>query len=92
MSVRERMETKLREALAPESLDIIDESHLHKGHVGARPEGETHFRAIIVAQAFEGLDRVARQKKVYQILADELAGPVHALTLRLSTPGDAEQA
>lgn len=89
MSVAERIESKLREALAPSRLSIVDESAKHAGHVGARPEGETHFQVEIVADAFAGLNRVARQRRVYEILAAELAGPVHALSLRALAPDEA---
>ena len=86
MSVAQMIRNKLTSALGPVQLEVIDESHLHAGHVGARPEGETHFRVIIVAAAFAGESRVARQRAIHQILADELAGPVHALSIRASAP------
>lgn len=88
MSVAETIKSKLIEALAPSELQVIDESHKHKGHRGARPEGETHFHVVIVAEQFAGMMRVARQRLVYGILADELAGPVHALSLETLAPGD----
>lgn len=90
MSVAETIERKLSAALAPAKLDIVDESHLHAGHAGAREEGESHFRVTIIAAAFENQNRVARQRQVYEILADELAGPIHALALSTLTPGEAE--
>jgi len=77
---------KLNAALAPVTLDIIDESSQHAGHVGARPEGETHFRLKIVSDTFTGKSRVERQRLVYQTLADELAGGVHALAMVTLTP------
>ena len=86
MSVADTIRAKLAQAFAPSALDVIDESHLHRGHVGARPGGETHFRVVMTAAAFEGLSRVERQRRVYDTLADELAGPVHALALKLDTP------
>ena len=86
MAVAQNIEDKLREAFAPSSLKVIDESHLHAGHVGARPEGETHFRVEVVAAAFADLRRVDRQRMIYQVLADELAGPVHALSVMASAP------
>ena len=86
MAVAKNIEDKLREAFAPSSLKVIDESHLHAGHVGARPEGETHFRVEVVAAAFADLSRVDRQRMIYQVLADELAGPVHALSVLASAP------
>ena len=89
MTVRDRITSKLTEALRPETLDVVDESHLHKGHAGARPEGETHFRVRIVAAAFRGLDRVAAHRIVYGALAEEIAGGVHALAILASAPEEA---
>lgn len=86
MKVAASIEAKLRSGLAPTRLAVIDESHLHHGHAGARPEGESHFRVEIVAAAFDGLSRVARQRRVYELLAGELAGPVHALSVTARTP------
>ena len=77
---------KLSEALAPTRLDIVDDSARHAGHVGARPEGETHFNVEIVSARFAGLSRVARQRLVYGVLADELRTDVHALALKTATP------
>jgi BolA protein len=91
MSVAETIKSKLTEALAPSELQVIDESHKHKGHRGARPEGETHFHVMVVADRFAGMMRVARQRLVYSILADELAGPVHALSLETLAPGEARR-
>jgi BolA protein len=81
MSVAETIRGKLTDRFAPTRLVILDESHRHAGHAGARPEGETHFAVTIVAAAFAGLARVARQRLVYETLADELATRVHALSL-----------
>ena len=86
MSVAESIENKLKEAFAPLVLNVIDESHLHAGHVGARPGGETHFRVEIVSDAFDGCSRVDRQRLVYDVLRDELAGPVHALSVAATPP------
>jgi BolA protein len=88
MSVATRIEEKLKAALAPAALEIIDESHLHAGHAGARPEGETHFRVKIVSSRFDGLSRVARHRLVNDILAEELAGPVHALAISARGAGE----
>ncbi len=88
MAVIDQIRDKLTDQLNPERLDLEDESHRHAGHVGARPEGETHFKVTIVTSAFEGQSRVARHKMVYDVLADELAGPVHALALKTLTPGE----
>lgn len=89
MRVASRVRAKLTAALAPERLEIIDESHRHAGHAGARPEGETHFRVEIVSAAFEGQPRVLRQRRVHEILADELKTDIHALSLVTLTPAEA---
>ncbi|MCF8467573.1 MAG: BolA family transcriptional regulator [Sneathiella sp.] len=81
MSVAKTIEDKLRKAFSPSILRVVDESHLHAGHAGARPQGESHFRVEIVSDRFQGLSRVARQRAVYQVLAEELATDVHALAL-----------
>lgn len=88
MTARDTIEKKLTDALHPESLDVIDESHLHEGHAGHRPGGETHFRVHIVSRAFEGKSRVERHRMVNAILADDLAGRVHALALKTLAPGE----
>ncbi|MFC7054316.1 BolA family protein [Hansschlegelia quercus] len=86
MSVRDRIEQTLAEALAPERLEIVDESHLHAGHAGARPEGETHFRVRVVSAAFSGMSRIDRHRRVNALLASELAGPIHALAIDARAP------
>jgi BolA protein len=86
MRVVDTIRRKLTIRFAPVRLEIIDESHRHAGHAGARPEGETHFAVTIVSAAFAGQGRVARQRLVYQTLADELATRVHALSLTTLTP------
>ena len=78
------MHEKLTAAFAPQHLDIIDESHLHEGHSGARPGGETHFRVIMASAVFDGQSRLERQRAVMDVLQEELDGPVHALALKLS--------
>lgn len=88
MRVRTLIETKLREAFAPEALEIVDESHKHRGHAGARPEGESHFHVRIVSTAFTGRPRVERQRLVYAALADELRTDIHALSLETRAPGE----
>lgn len=83
MTVADRLRSKLTDAFAPVHLEIVDESAMHAGHVGARPEGETHFRIHLVSDAFAGKSRLQRQRAVYDLLADELAGPVHAMSLKI---------
>ncbi|MFC4350532.1 BolA family protein [Fodinicurvata halophila] len=85
-SMKQLIEEKLREALAPQRLEVADDSHKHEGHAGWRPGGETHFRVEVVSEVFEGMSRVARQRRVYEILSEELAESVHALQLRTLTP------
>ena len=81
MSVSTTIKKKLVEAFEPTRIDVIDESHLHAGHVGARPEGETHFRIVISSDLLSGKTRIEKQRKIYKVLADELSGPVHALSI-----------
>jgi len=88
VSVAETIRAKLTLRFAPTKLVIVDESHRHAGHSGARPGGETHFAVTIAAAAFAGLGRVARQRLVYETLADELAARVHALSLTTLAPGE----
>ena len=88
MSVAETIRAKLTERLAPTRLVVLDESHRHAGHAGARPGGETHFNVTVVSAAFTGLNRVARQRLVYQTLSEELAGGLHALSLTTTTPDE----
>ena len=88
MSVAETIRDKLTGRFAPTRLVILDESHRHAGHAGARPEGETHFNVTIVAPAFAGHNRVARQRLVYATLAVELATRIHALSLTTLAPDE----
>jgi BolA family transcriptional regulator, general stress-responsive regulator len=88
MTVADTIRRKLTERFAPVRLEIIDESHRHAGHAGARPGGETHFAVTIVSAAFDGQGRVARQRLVYQTLAEELATRVHALSLTTIATGE----
>ncbi|PHR59647.1 MAG: BolA family transcriptional regulator [Robiginitomaculum sp.] len=80
----ENMTQKLQAAFSPEFLELIDQSHLHAGHAGARPGGNSHFALTIKAAAFTGISPLARHRAINEVLADELAGPVHALTIKAS--------
>lgn len=86
MNISTRLTEKLNQAFAPEALEVIDESEQHRGHGGWREGGETHFKVRMCAAAFSGMSRVARSRAVHAALAEELAGPVHALALDLSAP------
>jgi BolA protein len=88
MSVADRIRQKLEAALKPERLDIYNDSHLHAGHHHGIEGGETHFRLEIVSSGFIGQNRVARQRQVNGLLAEELAGTVHALQLMTLTPDE----
>lgn len=86
--VKQIITNKLHETFAPESLDVIDKSHLHEGHAGHRPGGETHFRINIVSSAFEGKSRIERHRMINSALAAELSGSVHALAIKAQAPGE----
>jgi BolA protein len=88
MRVRDTMTKKLNDAFTPESVDVVDESHLHEGHAGHRPGGQSHFRIYIVAQAFAGKSRIDRHRMINAVLADDLAAGVHALAIHASAPGE----
>ena len=89
MSVASTITEKLTAAFRPARLEVVDQSHLHAGHVGSRPGGETHFAVLIIADAFAGKSRVERQRLIYAALADELAGPIHALSLKALSTAEA---
>lgn len=88
MTIAASIERKLTEALHPTRLEVEDESARHHGHAGYQEGGETHFRVTVVSPAFAGQNRVARQRLVYKLLAEELAGRVHALALTALTPDE----
>ncbi|MGD9921816.1 MAG: BolA family protein [Pseudorhodoplanes sp.] len=91
MQTKDIITKKLTEAFAPESLRVEDESHLHAGHAGHRPGGQTHYRVYIVSEAFRGKTRVERHRAINAALATELAGNVHALAVHASSPGESGQ-
>lgn len=96
MSIQSDIEKKLRDALSPERLTVIDESHLHAGHHHHGSDhhgtfdgsGGTHFRVRIVAPAFAGLSRIERHRAVNDLLAEELKAGVHALAIEAAAPGE----
>jgi BolA protein len=88
MATRDTITNKLRDAFLPESLEVQDESDLHKGHAGHRPGGETHFRIHIVSPAFKGKSRIERHRMINATLSSELAGSVHALAIHAQAPGE----
>ncbi len=93
MSTRaERIRRALAAAFPPAEVAVQDDSHLHAGHAGARPEGETHFSVLVVSPAFSGMNRVARSRAAHAALDAEFQGGLHALALRLLTPEEAARA
>jgi BolA protein len=84
---RANIEAKLRDELDAIEIEVIDESHLHAGHVGAR-EGGGHFRVAIVSKHFAGLGRIAAQRLVYKVLESEMKSEIHALSITASAPPD----
>ena len=88
-ALTEQLERKLTDAFAPVHLQVDDDSARHAGHAGARQGGESHFNVVIESARFEGVSRVQRQRMVYATLAEELAGPVHALSVKALAPGEA---
>jgi BolA protein len=86
--ILEAIQNKLTEAFRPIRLEVEDDSARHAGHAGSRPGGESHFNVLIEAEAFAGQPKVARQRMVYRALADELAGSVHALSVKALAPGE----
>ncbi len=91
MQVETRMREKLTEAFSPLELAIQNESHKHAHHVamkGTANTGETHFNVTIVSDSFAGRSRIERHRMVHEVLADELAGPVHALSVVARTPDE----
>jgi BolA protein len=88
MTAKDQITKKLSEAFTPESLKVVDESHLHEGHAGHRPGGETHFRVDIVSKAFEGKSRIDRHRMINSLLAPELSGSVHALAIKAHAPAE----
>jgi BolA protein len=82
------MRAKLQAALVPERLEIEDQSHLHAGHAGWRPGGETHFKIKVASARFAGKGRLERHRMVYALLADEIAEGVHALQIETAAPGE----
>ena len=84
MSVETDITEKLTRSLHPEHLEVINESHMHN----VPPGSESHFKVVVVSSDFDGKMLVARHRMINQALADELAGPVHALALHTLTPAE----
>ena len=87
-SVADQIAIRLNELLSPSRLQVVNESHLHAGHLGDDGTGETHFAVAIESPRFAGLNRVQRQRLVNQALADLLATRIHALSIKATAPGE----
>ena len=87
--VADAIRERLTAALAPSKLDLVDESALHAGHAGARPQGQSHFRLTIVSASFAGRSRLERQRIVYGALGDLMRTDIHALAITALTPDEA---
>ena len=86
--VAAEMERRLRAALDPTYLALVDDSEKHRGHGGYNPAGESHFSLAIESPAFAGMNRVQRQRAVYAALGELMDERVHALSIRASAPGE----
>ena len=86
--VAEEIAQRLRGALAPTRLEVINDSDRHRGHAGHDGSGESHFTVVIESPAFAGQSRLARQRAVNAALGDLLAERIHALAIKASAPGE----
>lgn len=91
MNLREHIEQKLQEHFSPTELIVLDESHLHAGHSSAPAGGESHFRVMIVADAFENISKPMRHRSVYKVLETEMKERIHALALQTDSPQEYRQ-
>ncbi len=88
MRVASAIRDRLEAGLHPARIELVDESARHAGHAGARPEGESHFRLTIVAEAFAGASRVERQRMVFEALGELMRTDIHALSITALTPDE----
>jgi BolA protein len=88
MTLEARMREKLMIALEPTRLDLVNESHLHVGHASSPGTGESHFRLLIISQAFTGKSRVERHRLINEVVSSELRDGVHALAIKACAPGE----
>jgi BolA protein len=91
MNRAERIQIALETGLDVQQIEVRDDSRMHAGHAGARPEGETHFDVVVVSPDFAGQSRVIRQRSVYALLSTEFEGGLHALSMRALTPDEAQK-
>ena len=86
--VATEMLQRLRGALAPTHIELVDDSEQHRGHGGYNPAGESHFSLAIESEAFTGTSRVERQRLIYKALGDLMHERVHALSIKARAPGE----
>jgi len=84
--MKDRIEQKLAQGLQPLALEVVNDSGRHAGHAGDDGSGESHFKVLVVSKAFSGRNRVERQRMVYDLLASEMAGGIHALSIKAISP------
>ena len=83
----ERLTQRLQQGLAPDHLEVIDDSHRHAGHAGAA-DGRGHFTVLVVSKRFEGLGTLKRHKLVYEVVGDMMTTDIHALSIQALAPGE----
>jgi BolA protein len=86
--VATQMLARLKSALSPTAIELVDDSEQHRGHGGYNPEGESHFSVRIESAAFAGKNRVERQRMIYAALGDLMQARVHALSIKARAPGE----
>jgi BolA protein len=86
--VATEMLARLKSALSPTAIELVDDSEQHRGHGGYNPEGESHFSLRIESAAFAGKNRVERQRMIYAALGDLMQARVHALSIKARAPGE----
>lgn len=86
--VAAEMLRRLKSALSPTSIELVDDSERHRGHGGYNPAGESHFSLTVESEAFAGKSRVERQRMIYAALGDLMEARVHALSIRAAAPGE----
>ncbi len=84
MNVQSTIETKLKESLSPVHLEVLNESSQHN----VPPGSESHFKLMVVSDKFDGIMLVARHRMINKLLAEELSGPIHALSMHTFTPAE----
>ena len=85
-NVEEQIRAKLQQAFLPTALDVRNVSHRHAAHASSPATGQSHFEVDLVSAEFTGMTKVASHRRVYQVLREEMAGPVHALALTTRSP------